>query len=110
MKKRPSSIARTLAVLALVAAFLVLIVVVSAALNENGSEGSGGSGKAHAQHVSHQEPEEVEKKVPATYVIKSGDTLTAIAHATGVSVAKIERLNPEVDPQILIAGEKLKLR
>jgi LysM repeat protein len=107
MKKRPSSIARTLAVLALAAAFVVLIIVVSAVLN-NGSE-SGGSGKAHAQHVHHKEPE-APKKVPATYTIKSGDTLTAIAHATGVSVAKIERLNPEVDPQILIAGETLKLK
>jgi LysM repeat protein len=107
MKKRPSSTARTLAVLALAAAFVVLIVVVSAALNDNGSESTG---NGHAQHAQqHQEPE-AQKKVPATYVIKSGDTLTAIAHATGVSVAKIERLNPEVDPQILIAGEKLKLR
>jgi LysM repeat protein len=97
-----------LAVLALAAAFVVLIIVVSAALN-NGSE-SGGSGKAHAQHVHHNKEPEVQKKVPATYVIKNGDTLTAIAHATGVSVAKIERLNPEVDPQILIAGEKLKLK
>jgi LysM repeat protein len=108
MKKRPSSTARTLAVLALVAAFVVLIAVVSAAL-DNESEG-GGSGNTHAQHVQHQEPEEAQKKVPATYTIKSGDTLTAIAHATGVSLAKIERLNPEVDPQILIAGETLKLK
>jgi LysM repeat protein len=106
MKKRPSSIARTLAVLALAAAFVAMIAIVSAALDEN--EG-GSSGKAHAQRVHHREPE-APKKVPATYVIKSGDTLTAIAHATGVSVAKIERLNPEVDPQILIAGETLKLK
>ena len=58
--------------------------------------------------VKHREA--VRKKTPATYVIKSGDTLTAIAHTTGVGVAKIERLNPEVDPQILIAGETLKLK
>lgn len=108
MKKRPSSTARTLAVLALAAAFVVLVIVVSAALNGDESEG-GGSGRAHAQHVNHRESE-APKKVPATYVIKSGDTLTAIAHDTGVSVAKIERLNPEVDPQILIAGETLKLK
>jgi LysM repeat protein len=43
-------------------------------------------------------------------VIENGDTLIAIAHATGVPVARIERLNPDVDPQILISGEKLKLR
>jgi len=92
-------------VIALVGGVIVLVVVVSAAL-DNG--GSGQSGSSHAQTVKHGEA--VLKKTPATYVIKSGDTLTAIAHATGVGVAKIERLNPEVDPQILIAGETLKLR
>ena len=49
-------------------------------------------------------------KTAATYVVKNGDTLTSIAHKTGVSVVRIQALNPEVDPQILIAGEKLKLR
>jgi LysM repeat protein len=44
------------------------------------------------------------------YVVQSGDTLVSIAHRTGVPVAHILALNPEVDPQILIAGEMLKLR
>ena len=43
-------------------------------------------------------------------MVKSGDTLISIAHKTGVPVAEIQALNPEVDPQILIAGETLKLR
>ena len=43
-------------------------------------------------------------------MVQTGDTLTAIAHQTGVPVAEILALNPEVDPQILIAGETLKLR
>ena len=42
--------------------------------------------------------------------MQSGDTLTSIAHETGVPVAVILELNPGVDPQILISGEKLKLR
>ncbi len=37
--------------------------------------------------------------------MQSGDTLTSIARKTGVKVAEIQALNPEVDPQILIAGE-----
>ena len=47
---------------------------------------------------------------PKSYEVQSGDTLTSIAHETGVPVAVILRLNPGVDPQILISGEKLKLR
>jgi LysM repeat protein len=105
MQKRPSSIARTLAVIALVGGFAVLVVVISSAV---GGGGSSDSGRSRTQQVRH--PAQVRKHTPATYVIKSGDTLTAIAHETGVGVAKIERLNPEVDPQILIAGETLKLK
>ena len=105
MKKRSSVTARTLAVIALLGSFIVLVVVVSAALD---SGGSGDSGRSRVQERHHHK--EVRKKTPATYVVKNGDTLTAIGHATGVGVAKIERLNPEVDPQILIAGEKIKLK
>ncbi len=42
--------------------------------------------------------------------MQSGDTLTSIAQKTGVKVAEIQALNPEVDPQTLIAGEVLKLQ
>ena len=42
--------------------------------------------------------------------MKNGDTLISIAHKTGVSVARIQALNPQVDPQILTSGEKLRLR
>jgi LysM repeat protein len=105
MNKRSSATARTLAVIALIGSFIVLMVVVVAALN---SGDSGDSGRSQTQQRHHQEA--VRRKTPATYTIKSEDTLTAIAHETGVSIAKIERLNPEVDPQILIAGETLKLK
>ena len=43
-------------------------------------------------------------------MVKNGDTLTSIAHKTGVSVVRIQTLNPRVDPQILISGERLRLR
>jgi LysM repeat protein len=103
MKKRTTALARVVAFTALVAAFLVVVVVVSNSLEGNGSSGE--------HHLSGQ-PQHQHKKVhaPATYVIQNGDTLTAIAHKTGVSVVRIETLNPEVDPQILISGQKLKLR
>ncbi len=42
--------------------------------------------------------------------MQEGDTLSAIAHKTGVPLARIERLNPDIDPQILVAGQQLKLR
>ncbi|HEY5053405.1 MAG TPA: LysM domain-containing protein [Solirubrobacterales bacterium] len=104
MKKPTTALARVVAFTALVAAFLVVVVVVSNSLKDNGS----GSGR-HAR--SGEAPKHrVKIHTPPTYVIQNGDTLTAIAHKTGVSVVRIETLNPEVDPQILISGQKLKLR
>jgi LysM repeat protein len=103
MEKRTSVTARVLAAATLAVAFVVAIVVIGGALG-------GGSGHhGHQGHVDRQAATK-EKKVPATYVVQSGDTLIAIAHRTGVPLVRIEALNPQVDPQILIAGEKLKLR
>jgi LysM repeat protein len=102
MKKSASNAARLFAVVALVAAVLVVIVVASAAMDSGDSGGH------------HRTPHHAKKKHPRTtaktYTVESGDTLTAIAHKTGVPVAEILALNPEVDPQILIAGQTLKLR
>ena len=50
------------------------------------------------------------KRQPATYTVKSGDTLGAIAETTGVPVETLQDLNPELDPQALIAGQKIQLR
>jgi LysM repeat protein len=108
MNKRSSALARALAVTTLVVALVVAVVVIAAALGGGDSSGSKGrrqSGEA-GKSASHRKP----KKIPATYEVQSGDTLISIAHRNGVSVARIETLNPEVDPQILIAGETLKLR
>jgi LysM repeat protein len=104
MTQRSKAPARALAVLALIGGFVVLIVVVSVALSGGDSDDGRQAGSSD---VNRQAPA---KKVPKVYVIENGDTLTAIARKTGVSVAKIQRLNPEVDPQILISGEELKLR
>lgn len=46
----------------------------------------------------------------ATYTVRSGDTLAAIAQRTGVPVSRLQQLNPGVDPRTLLAGQKLKLR
>jgi LysM repeat protein len=44
------------------------------------------------------------------YTVRSGDTLGAIAEKTGVDVTTLEDLNPGLDPQALVAGQKIKLR
>ncbi len=48
--------------------------------------------------------------VPSNYVIKSGDTLGAIAARNNTSVDALARLNNISDPNKIIAGKTLKLK
>lgn len=105
MKKRTSYLARILAALSLVAAVVAVVVLVSAGVKNNSlSHKRHNSGSTTKQEPTHH------RTKAATYEVKTGDTLTAIAHQTGIPVSELLALNPEVDPQILIAGEKLKLK
>jgi LysM repeat protein len=45
-----------------------------------------------------------------TYTVKAGDTLGSISEKTGIPVAKLQELNPQLDPQQLVSGQKIKLR
>jgi LysM repeat protein len=105
MNERPSATARALAVIAVICGFLALIVVLSVSFGDDGDDGS-------RQRGGGDPTRQVDKgkKRPKAYVVQNGDTLTSIARRTGVSVARIQALNPGVDPQILVSGEKLKLR
>jgi LysM repeat protein len=42
--------------------------------------------------------------------VRSGDTLAQIADRTGVPVDRLVSLNPSVDPQGLVSGQRIKLR
>ncbi len=104
MEKRTSAPARIFAAIALIGAVVVVVVAISGSLGDSGSSRKSGDGGGQQTQKSH--PTTTAK----TYVVQSGDTLVSIAHRTGVPVAHILALNPEVDPQILIAGQTLKLR
>lgn len=106
MNKRSSAPARILAATALAVAFVVAIVAIGGAI---GGDSDDSDTRERGGRVIRKDGDG-QREAPQAYVVESGDTLTSIARATGVSVARIEALNPDVDPQILIAGEKLKLR
>jgi LysM repeat protein len=82
--------ARILAVIALVAAAIVVVVVVATSL---GGSGSGSSGGRHASAGG--------KPAQKYYVVQPGDTFAGIAHKEGVSVSRLEALNPNLDTQLL---------
>jgi LysM repeat protein len=104
MKRKRSWIARFLALVALAAAVVAIVVVASSTHLDSNSKNKGKQTTTHKE--AHKKPRTKAKK----YVVQSGDTLTSIAHKTGIPVAELQALNPEIDPQILIAGETLKLQ
>ena len=104
MKNKRNWLARFLALVALIAAIVAIIVVAS---NTHLHSSSDHKGKQTQTHKKQQKKPRTTKK---TYTVQSGDTLTSISQKTGIPVAELQALNPEVDPQILIAGETLKLQ
>jgi len=108
---QPRSIARLLAPLALIACALAVVVVIGGSLAGDDSTGgfsSTASASTESQGTTATTPQR--PRQPANYTIQSGDTLGAIAEETGVPVDTLLELNPEIDPQALIAGQKIKLR
>jgi LysM repeat protein len=104
MERRTSSATRIIAALALIGAVLAVVVAISIGMSADSSP-------RHEQKEQQTQKETKKKRTQAaTYTVETGDTLTSIAQRTGVPVNELLALNPEVDPQILIAGQTLKLR
>jgi len=110
--KRRSSPARLIAPLALAACAIAFFSV----LAMSGTDGGDGGGEKASEETTEARtttttpPPEPKPKASATYTVKVGDTLGEIAQTTGVEVARLQELNPELDPQALVSGQKIKLR
>jgi LysM repeat protein len=106
MRPRSRSPLRILAPLALIAFAVAFIVVLSnSGVSHNSSPG--GSASTVPTNTTRSTSRYAHRR---TYTVRTGDTLGAIAIKTGVSVTDLEDLNPGLDPQGLVAGQKIKLR
>ena len=101
---------RLLAPLALAACALAVLVILAGSLAGGDSSDDPSAPQQATEQTDAATQTAREPRTPATYTVQANDTLGAIAEKTGVTVETIELLNPEVDPQALIAGQKLKLR
>ena len=106
---RRRSAARLLAPLALLLAVAAVLVVVQASMNSDDS-GDDGPQQTTTERGATTETTQRPRPVRPTYTVKLNDTLVLISEKTGVSVEEIETLNPDLDPQNLIVGQKIKLR
>ena len=103
---------RFVAPLAIVAFVIAFIVVVSSSGGGGGSTGGSTTNSTTRTSGATTTGKRSGSKLTRrrTYTVRAGDTLGAIAIKTGVSVTTLEDLNPGLDPQGLVAGQKLKLR
>jgi len=104
--------ARFLAPLAVVGVGVALYAVLSHGLSDTSSDKPSSTQRSGATSTATatRKSKAAKKRKRKTYVVKSGDTPSAIAEKTGVPLAEIERLNPDLDPQLLSPGTKIKLR
>ncbi|WP_320671486.1 LysM peptidoglycan-binding domain-containing protein [Patulibacter defluvii] len=73
--------------------------------------GSGGSESAPQRGDTRPAAEKRERGPKRTwYRVRSGDSLSAIAQKHGISVDRLIELNPEIDPQAIRAGQRVRLR
>jgi len=105
-KRSPARIAAPIALAVVAVAFLVVLA---------GSGTGGDDGDRASETTERTSTERTVKRKPAprgatTYTVKTGDTLGAIAEKTALDVETLQELNPELDPQALVSGQKIKLR
>ena len=102
--------ARFLAPLALVAVVIALIVVVNGSRDESSGGNTPKQTSTTRPNATPSGSSKRERKGPRRYTVKSGDTPSSIADKTGIPLEQILRLNPDLDPQTLSPGERIRLR
>ena len=104
--------ARLLAPLALVTFALALFIVVSSTTKDDGSTPSARDSGQPAQSTASPDAQGggKKRKPPRSYTVKTGDTPSGIAEKVNVPLDQIYELNPDLDPQTLTPGTKIKLR
>jgi LysM repeat protein len=99
--------ARVLAPLTLLACAAAVLLVIQNTLKDDGSASSATTSTTTTTTSTTRTTKASTRK---TYRVRSGDTLGGIAERVDVPVDKLLQLNPDVDPQSLRTGQRLKLR
>ena len=118
MDRRRRTPARLLAPLALVAFVLALLFVVASSDTPDDSNDSGDRSSQRDQRTNAGGDDgdgtttDSGGGTPTQtfYTVKTGDTLAGIADANGVTVEDLQTLNPDLDPQALVSGQKIRLK
>jgi LysM repeat protein len=103
MERNPISAPRLLAPIALVAAGVIVIVVITLSFAETDEERRDRDARQGQQATTEGSDEKY-------YVVETGDSFSTIAEKTGIPQETLEQLNPDLDPQALAPGQRIRLR
>jgi LysM repeat protein len=102
--------ARIVAPLALLACGVALALVVMSFTDENQKEDDANTRTTTQSERTTPQGDEQRRSRRRVYRVKLNDTLGLISEKTGIPVERLQELNPELDPQNLIVGQRVKLR
>ena len=110
-RRSPFRLLAPLALLALAAA-IVYVVISSASTSDGSADRAATEREGGSTNTAQEERDTPSRPGPRrkTYTVKAGDTLGLIAERTGVPVDRLLELNPDLDPQALVAGQRITLR
>ena len=110
VNRRRRRIGRWLAPVALITcAVAVYAVVDNTLLKDDSASSTNGSTQQTTTTKSTSKKAAKARKRRRAYIVKSGDTLSAISIKTGVSMTTIKRLNPKIQADTLHAGQRVRL-
>jgi LysM repeat protein len=119
MSAQQQSPVRLLAPAALAVFAIVFLIVVIASLGGDGKSSSSERPAASSTRERSSSQARQRRRARARqrnpsearfYTVRAGDTLVLIAGRTGVSLAELRTLNPSLDPQGLVTGQRIRLR
>jgi LysM repeat protein len=101
---QPNPVVRAVAVIALVAALILVVAVVA---TSGGGSDNGDNGSAQEKTSNKRTERALSRGV---WIVRSGDTLGKISQQTGIDVDTLIQLNPDLDPHVLLEGQRIALR
>ena len=115
MDRRGRSPVRLLAPIALIAFMLAFFaVIVGSDVKEDSDGGNGGSRQQQRANNQGDDTTTTTDTAPQPtqtfYTVKTGDTLAGISVSVGVPIETLQELNPDLDPQALVSGQKIRLK
>ena len=114
-RKQNAGVARYAAPAAFLLAVTIAVLLIRSGINGGGSSTTTARGPVtHASTAATPPPGTTQRATTTLagqfYTVESGDTFGSISAKTGVPIAQLEQLNPNVSSNSLQVGQKLRVK